>query len=165
MIKPLFISFALMFGWVAGVFSTPAPQADIPILTFDQLQSRVQKPNDTLYVVNFWATWCKPCVAEMPYFEQANKTFATNKVKVVFVSLDFQNEHERMSKFIAAKGYKSTVYHLNGGNPNDWIDKIDPTWSGAIPTTVFYKGENKLYFREGDFTQAELDSIIKTNIN
>ncbi len=136
------------------------------VITLEQLQKKVLQKNDsTLYVVNFWATWCQPCIVELPYFEAAGKKFAGKKVKVLLVSLDFMSEKERVIKFADVKKLESTVYHLNAGNPNSWIDKVDNSWSGAIPATAMYKNGEKIFFREGDFTQQELDSLIQTKIN
>lgn len=135
------------------------------VITLEQLQKKTLQNNDTLYVVNFWATWCKPCIAEMPYFEAAGKKFADKKVKILLVSLDFLSEKDRVAKFTEVKKLQSEVYLLNAGNPNNWVDKIDPTWSGALPATAMYKNTSKTFFREGDFTQVELDSLIQTKIN
>lgn len=136
----------------------------IEIIDFKQFQQRTQKKNDTLYIVNFWATWCKPCIEELPYFEEANRNFAGKKVKILLVSLDFRSDHARVEKFVAKKNYANTVFLLDGGNPNDWINKIDPQWSGAIPATVLYKAGKKLFFKEGQVTSNELESLIQTKI-
>ena len=119
---------------------------------------------DTLYVVNFWATWCKPCVGEMPYFEKADERFKAQKVKVIFVSLNSVKEIALVDKFVSDKQVKPEVLLLNAGNPNVWIDEVDSSWSGAIPATVMYRKGKKAFFREGEFTQNELDSIIQTKI-
>ncbi len=61
----------------------------VKTVNMQQLQAMAaQQNNDTLYVVNFSATWCKPCIGEMPYFEKADAAFKPKKVKVVFVSLN-----------------------------------------------------------------------------
>lgn len=141
------------------------PDAKVQEVSFEKFQSKViQADNDTLYVVNFWATWCKPCVAELPYFESANEQFKNEKVKVLLVSLDFLDQKQKVDKFVTDRTIKSEVVLLNAGNPNEWIDKIENEWSGAIPATVFYKGGEKLYFREGDFEKSELDSLISTKL-
>lgn len=138
-------------------------KAHIEVVNLEQLNSKMIQPdNDTLYVVNFWATWCKPCVAEMPYFEKANTDFASQKVKVIFVSLNYAREKETVEKFIRNKKIVSPCLLLDAGTPNTWIDKIEPEWSGSIPSTIMYKRGKKVFFREGEFTQTELDSIIQT---
>jgi len=133
-------------------------------LTFEQLEQRCRVDNDTLYVVNYWATWCRPCVAEMPFFVESSRKFKKQKVKVVFVSLNSVKEQDKVGKFVAAKKIEDDVFILNAGNPNVWIDKVDPGWSGSIPATVMYRKKEKVFFREGEFIQAELDSIINLKL-
>ncbi|HWB64417.1 MAG TPA: TlpA disulfide reductase family protein [Chitinophagales bacterium] len=140
--------------------------ASVKPVNMKQLQdATLNKTNDTLYVVNFWATWCKPCVNEMPYFVKAQDGFGGKKVKVVFVSMNSVRELAAVQQFVSAKQIKEDVLLLNAGNPNNWIDTVDVSWSGAIPATVMYRNGKKVYFREGEFTQNELDSIIQTKIN
>jgi thiol-disulfide isomerase/thioredoxin len=135
------------------------------VVNLEQLNHKViHENNDTLYVVNFWATWCKPCVAEMPFFEEAAAKFAAGKVKVVFVSLNYPRELATVDKFVKQKKIQSPCFLLDAGNPNIWIDKIEPEWGGSIPATIMYKAGKKVFFREGEFNQNQLDSIIKTKI-
>ncbi|MFN8285314.1 MAG: TlpA disulfide reductase family protein [Chitinophagales bacterium] len=135
---------------------------EVKVVNFQQYENIAEKKNnDTLYVVNFWATWCKPCVAEMPYFEAAAKKFSSERVKVVFIDLNYPREKEQVQNFINEKKVTSEVYLLDAGNPNNWIPAIDSEWSGAIPATVMFKNGKKIFFREGEMTANELDSIIK----
>jgi thiol-disulfide isomerase/thioredoxin len=139
--------------------------SNVPIINFNQYQTLFQNPNnDSLLIVNFWATWCKPCVEEMPSFEQIQSKYNIRKVKVIFLSQDFTREIERVRKFISDKKIKSCVYLLNAGNPNDWIDKVDSSWSGAIPVTVFYRNGKKVYFHEGQLSYSELEQLINSKI-
>ena len=146
-------------------FFSEGSSVSLELITADQLKNKyIQPNNDTLYVVNFWATWCKPCVAEMPYFMEAGKKYKNQKVKIIFVSLDSVKDKERVKQFLAQKGVADAVYLLNETNPNVWIDKIETTWGGSIPATIFYRSGKKIYFREVDFTETELNSIIETKI-
>jgi thiol-disulfide isomerase/thioredoxin len=151
---------------LSTLLSSPIKKAHVEVITLKQLQAKTIGQNtDTLYVVNFWATWCKPCVAELPYFEQATKNFASKKVKIILVSLDFLSQKEKVDQFIDNNKIQNDVYLLQAGDPNIWINEIDTNWSGSIPATVMYKNGKKIFFREGDFsTQQELDSLIQTNI-
>ena len=132
----------------------------VSVLTLQQMESATLKNNDTLYVVNFWATWCKPCVGELPYFLETVKKNAHQKVKIVFASLNSIKEMETVQKFTDTRNILQDVFILNAGNPNIWLDKIDKSWDGSIPATVMYKNSKKVFFREGEFTETELDSII-----
>lgn len=155
-----------MSAFILNLFFLLLPAEPVQEVTLEQLQSRViQQNNDTLYVVNFWATWCKPCVAELPYFEAAAAHFKTQKVKVLLVSLDFIRDKQKLDKFVVDRTIKCEVVLLNAGNPNVWIDKIEPEWGGAIPATLLYRKGEKLFFREGEFEQTELDSLIQTTLS
>ena len=142
-------------------YSTP----NVTSINFKQLQLRVIQPaNDTLFVINFWATWCVPCVEEMPFFIQATKTFSDRKVKIILVSLDFFKEHNKLVAFVKNRNIENEVYHLNAGNPNSWIDKIDSSWSGALPATILYRSGKKVLFHEVELNQSQLDSIINKTL-
>ena len=135
----------------------------VSVVTFEQLQTQAAtKQNDTLYVVNFCATWCDPCVKELPYFQNVYKKYSSTKVKMIFVNLNSTRETDKVQQFATDKNLQPEVLLLNGGNPNNWIDKVDSSWSGAIPATVMYKHGKKVYFHEGNFTEQTLTKIIQT---
>jgi len=137
----------------------------VTVVSFDDMQKEtVLRNNDTLYVVNFWATWCDPCVKELPAFQEAYKKFASRKVKMVYVSMNSAKEIALVEKFVEAKDMKPEVLLLGTNNPNAWIDRVDSSWGGAIPATVMYRHGKKLYFHEGDFTQDKLNSVIQSKL-
>ena len=128
---------------------------------FEQI-TNFSKTNDTTYVINFWATWCKPCVAELPNFEKVSKAYKGRKVKVLFVSMDFVKKKNILDSFIKARHIDSKVYLLNEPDYNSWIEKVDKDWSGALPGTLVInpaKGVRKFY--EQEFTYDELNNIVK----
>ena len=140
-------------------------QSSSVILNLAAYENRVQQKNDTLYVVNFWATWCKPCVTELPFFEKAAQTFSQQSVKIIFVSQDAKTRAVQVNEFLKKNNYSSESFILSAGNPNIWIDKIDTKWSGTIPMTLFYKNGTKLYFHEGDYASFdELEKIIHSKL-
>lgn len=143
---------------------SPAKSA-VPVFDFTQFESRVQQNNDTLYIVNFWATWCKPCVAELPIFEALQQTYSQKPVKIILVSQDAKARTTQVSDFLKNNNYTSECFILSAGNPNVWINKIDSNWSGLIPMTVLYKSGKKVYIHEGDYAaQEELEKIIHSKL-
>jgi thiol-disulfide isomerase/thioredoxin len=115
---------------------------------------------DTTYVINFWATWCAPCVKELPYFEQLRERNEMKPFKMILVSLDFKSKLEGVKSLIAKKGIESEVVLLADGRASEWIDLVDSTWSGAIPATLVIKN-NKRYFYEKSYeSYKELEEDI-----
>ncbi len=123
----------------------------LPIVDYEGLKPYLEKEDDITYVVNFWATWCRPCVAELPYFEFITEKYNTQKVKVILVSQDMKSAvKSALIPFVKKRKLQSKVILLHDPDANGWINKIDPSWSGGFPATVIY---NKKYqhFREGNF--------------
>lgn len=137
---------------------------EIKVVDFNQLQPRLTVENDTTYVVNFWATWCLPCVKEMPAFQQLHYDYANEKVKVLLVSLDFVKQIDsRLIPFIEKHNLTPEVIVLNDPDANSWIDKVSPEWSGALPATlIFNKNFRKFYDQGFDF--ESLKQIIDLNL-
>ncbi|TGE12240.1 TlpA disulfide reductase family protein [Hymenobacter elongatus] len=136
----------------------------VTVIKLPELQKRLSRQNDTTYVVNFWATWCAPCVKELPYFDQLSTTYARQKVKVLLVSLDYASQLDKKVKpFVRRRGLRSEVVLLNETDPNSWLDKVDGKWSGALPFTLIYNQKKQLRAAfEQEFTQAELTTQLQT---
>ncbi len=134
--------------------------AQVQVVDFDGFEPYLHKQNDTAYVINFWATWCVPCVKELPAFEKLNETYGDEKVKVLLVSLDLiKHYNSKLLPFIEEKNIKSEVILLNDPRSNRWIDKVSPEWSSAIPATVIYKGKKRSFY-EQSFTYEELEKEL-----
>jgi len=143
--------------------ATPKQKQVMKIVNFDQLQTVLKKNDNKLYVLNFWATWCKPCVDELPGFMEVNKNFRSNPhFKMILVSMDIALEFDSgVKSFIAKNKIEPDVYLLDDNKRmNEWIPAVDKQWSGAIPATVFYRNGKKLEFKEGKMEKRELVQII-----
>lgn len=127
---------------------------------FDKLEYFLTQKNDTTYVVNFWATWCVPCVEELPHFEKLNEKYKKDKVKVMLVSLDmYKMVESRLLPFIKEKQLKSDVVYLRDPDQNTWLPKVDSTWSGALPATLIYNKDRRKFY-EQQFTYEELEKEV-----
>ena len=150
----------LIFGLL---LAAPTFAQNVVVIRFPELQKRLARPTDTTYVVNFWATWCGPCVKELPNFEQLRAANVGNKVKVLLVSLDYASQLEKKVKpFVKQRGLKSEVLLLNESDPNDWIDKVDAKWSGALPFTLIFNNQTKQRTSfERELSAAELTAALQ----
>lgn len=150
----------LIFGLL---LAAPTFAQNVVVIRFPELQKRLARPTDTTYVVNFWATWCGPCVKELPNFEQLRAANAGKKVKVLLVSLDYASQLEKKVKpFVKQRGLKSEVLLLNEPDPNDWIDKVDAKWSGALPFTLIFNNQTKQRTSfERELSAAELTAALQ----
>ena len=132
---------------------------------YKQLKPLLEKKDNKTYIINFWATWCGPCIKELSYFERINKEFASKNVEVLLVSLDFPKQVEKkLIPFINKKQLQSKVVLLDDVNEDVWIKAIDSTWSGAIPATIIYnKSKRKFYEQSFDYKtlKNELQTFLK----
>lgn len=107
-----------------------------------RLMDRLAAGDDTVFVVNFWATWCGPCIKELPEFDKLADRYKGRPVKIILVSLDFKNDYPgKIQKFINKRKLEHEVVWLNENKPNDFIPKITEEWQGSIPATLLYHKE------------------------
>ena len=136
----------LLCGWGCGK-NTPAPPPapneaavapTLPIYEdFADLAALFEEAPERPTLINFWATWCAPCVEELPYLEQLRAEVPDEELRIVLVSLDFPNQIDtKLKPFLQERELKSEVLVLTDGRTNDWIDRVNADWDGAIPVTL-----------------------------
>ena len=139
--------------------------SDIKVLDFEQFEKYIHQEAGKTYVVNFWATWCKPCVDELPAFEKLNAKYQKKNVEVLLVSLDFSNHLEtKVVPFINKNNIRSEVVVLDDPDQNNWIPKVSEDWSGAIPATLIYNSNSRAFY-EQSFTYEALETALNKTIN
>jgi thiol-disulfide isomerase/thioredoxin len=128
----------------------------------EKLQQLINQKSNKILVINFWATWCAPCIKELPFFEKLSSEKRPNvDVYLVSMDLDLDPNPEKVYRFIDRKKLRSTVLLLNEKDPNSWIDKIDSAWSGALPATLLINqktGQRK--FVEKELHEGDLEKLI-----
>jgi thiol-disulfide isomerase/thioredoxin len=143
----IFISFSLLSAQT------------VPSLSYTELKPLLNQSDDKVHVVNFWATWCAPCIKELPYFEALNKR---KNIEVLLVSLDFpKHKQSRLLPFISKNKLQSKVVLLDDADENYWINDINANWSGAIPATLIYNSQKRDFY-ERSFTKNELLNLVES---
>lgn len=128
----------------------------------EDLNARLEAGGDTTYVLNFWATWCAPCIKEMPYFDQLQEEYADRPLKVLLISVDAPTRAVKsLPAFMEKRAPQSEVLHLNEAKPHIYIDRIEPEWSGSVPATLIRQPfSGKKVFHEGEITFPELEALV-----
>lgn len=156
----------LLLLLVVTAFAMGARAQDIKPYTLDDLFHRVGADNtatgDTIYVINFWSTFCAPCVGELHEFNTLEKKFAGQPLKVILVSLDFKDDMEKgkLEGFVQRKRLTPECVWLNERDPNEFIPRVDQGWQGSIPATLMlYPAKKQRQFMEGTITANKLKNI------
>jgi thiol-disulfide isomerase/thioredoxin len=132
----------------------------------DDLLQYIDK-SDSALVVNFWATFCGPCIEEIPYFQTIAAKYKDQKVKLLLVSLDFKEYYpQKIEAFAKRFGFTAEIVWLDEEKPDDFCPKIDSSWSGAMPATLFVnKTSGYRKFIEAQLKPEEFETVIKNLID
>ncbi len=136
-------------------------QTNISVIDFDSLEQKFNRASDTIHIYNFWATWCKPCVAELPFLIDLKRDLNGVPINLILVSLDFKSHYQsRVIPFVHKHNINEHVLLLDAGDPNKWIDRVDPSWSGAIPATLFTFKDKRLFVEKHYESTLDIESDI-----
>jgi thiol-disulfide isomerase/thioredoxin len=147
-----------------GLSSSDIEGQKVEYIKIPDLDKILRNPDNTVFVLNFWATWCAPCVSEIPGFVKASKDYDQNKVRFIMVSLDFPSQIEnQLIPFLKKNKITLDVDVMTDVDYNAWIDKVDSHWQGEIPATLFFNNSKRSrYFHSGELTEPELRKYINS---
>lgn len=143
------------------LFAHTAGAQNIPAYSAEKLMQRLRN-KDTTYIVNFWATWCGPCVKELPQFDKLQRMYAGKPVKVIMASFDFKESYpDKLATYIKRKNLLPEVVWWSETNANEFIPKIDNNWSGGLPATMVVNAGSKYQrFIERPVTAEEIAAMV-----
>ena len=135
---------------------------DIKKVKIGDLQSYIEKSDHPL-IINFWATYCVPCVHEIPYFQTEAGKYKNDGVELILVSLDLPDLYpKKIYAFAKKENYTSSILWLDESNADYFCPKIDKNWSGGIPSTLFINNKSSYRkFYERQLTEPQLEENIK----
>lgn len=136
-------------------------QNTIKAVTMDEVV-KMADTSSVPVIINVWASWCPPCVHEIPYFEK-HVAAMNQKVKLLLVSLDFKEDYPKgLQSFINKNGYTSTVVWLKETNADIFCPKLEKGWDGAIPVTLMInKKKNYRRFYSTQLTEPQFIQALK----
>lgn len=149
------------FTIFAFTFLNLSKAQSVEVIKYPDLAKLISVPSEKNKVINFWATWCRPCVKELPQFLDLYEKYNSENLELSLISFDFVEDLDnKLIPFLTKKNIKAKVYLLDETDYNSFIDKVDPTWSGAIPATLMVASEsNKRVFIEKEFAENELEKV------
>lgn len=131
---------------------------EIKKVRINDLMEYIQKSDHPL-VVSFWATWCVPCIEEIPWLQSAVENHKADSVELVLVSLDFASSYpKKLTEFVKQKQFTATCFWLNETNADEFCPKINERWQGGIPANLFINnktGYRRFFDRQLTDRQAE----------
>jgi len=146
----------LLFFQAGQVYSQKIPSYKIGEL--EQIINESDKP----MIINFWATFCIPCIEEIPYFIKKANEYKNQDVSLLLVSLDMQDYYPaKISAFADKQKFNAPIAWLNETDADLFCPRIDQSWSGAIPATLFVN--NKTGYRKF-FEEQLTENVLETEI-
>ncbi|MCA9126396.1 MAG: redoxin domain-containing protein [Planctomycetales bacterium] len=131
----------------------------------DELRKRLTEKSDKYRLVNVWATWCAPCVAEMDQLVTIHRMYRKRHFEVITVSADTLDSKDRALVVLQDKHCSASNYILDSEKRDDLFEAVDPEWKGAVPYTALISPEGKVVHRiHGEFDDLELKREIVKHI-
>jgi thiol-disulfide isomerase/thioredoxin len=119
------------------------------------------KQNPPLTLVNFWATWCPPCVEEFPELLKFHQKWKDKGVHLKLISADDLEEREKVKKFLTSRGVDFKTY-IKDEDDDDFTKQVDPKWKGALPTSFLFDSSGKILYRwDSQVTVTMLEKVIQ----
>ncbi|MBN8583627.1 MAG: TlpA family protein disulfide reductase [Ignavibacteria bacterium] len=152
-------------GIIALLFFTLTLQSQEvkTITSTDEYKELLDNSKGKVVLVNFWATWCPPCVKEFPELVKLYNDYKSKDFVLLFISLDDKSEYDsKLLPFLKKQGVDFTSYFGNFSNPETIMNYVDKSWQGEIPFTGIYNKDGILSKTlMGNKTYEQFETEIK----
>ncbi len=128
------------------------------------IKNLISNNSDKLRLINVWATWCGPCVAEFSEFITMNRMYRRRDFEFISISADDPDNKNKVLKFLQKEQASATNYLFNNDDKYKLIEAIDSKWEGALPYTLLVEPGGKIvYARQGQIDPAQVKKKIVDN--
>lgn len=136
----------------AVAYLEKADQEPVELQTIDEagLKALVRNETDKLLLINVWASWCGPCVTELPEFVTMNRMYRRRDFQMVTISMDELDQREDALKVLKEKRVAVTNYIADVADRDRLAEAIDGEWSGPVPYTILVAPGGKVLYRESN---------------
>jgi len=125
------------------------------------LKELLSNPGENIRLINFWATWCGPCVIEFPYIVDMQRMYGGRDFEVLTISLDRPNQKDKVLSFLEEKEAAFANYLYTESDKESMFELVDPNWQGNIPYTMIVKpGGDVVYRHDGIIDPLEVRKAI-----
>ncbi|MEB2786035.1 redoxin domain-containing protein [Algoriphagus persicinus] len=116
-------------------------------LSPDGLADLLKNDTDELLLVNFWATWCGPCIIEYPEFVTIQRMYGERDFQFVSISMDSPDQAEKALKFLKGKASALPNYIMDTDDKYKVIDVVGKEWDGSLPITLLIEPGGEIAYR------------------
>lgn len=138
-----------------------ADSSKVKLITLHDIQTSITQEDAEIKVINLWATWCPPCVAELPHFENIHKKYDKKKLKFYLISIEGKEAKDKVESFLQKRQISCPVYLLEEGKPEDLEKVINTHLTGALPVTILYDSKGKIIRK---FEEPITESILEQQL-
>ena len=138
-------------------------QEPVSLDTIDERGVKELAKNDTqnLRLINVWATWCGPCVEELPELITINRMYRKRRFEMITISLDGVGNKDQALRFLKEKHVSATNYIFDSDDRDKLAEALDRKWPGPVPYTLLIAPGGKVIYRKHDtFDPMELKKAI-----
>jgi thiol-disulfide isomerase/thioredoxin len=148
------------------IFAAVANAQQVKSVKITDLENTI-KESKTPLIVNFWATFCVPCLQEIPYFQEITEQYKSKNVSLVFVSLDMKEAYPvKVNEMAKRLKLVYPVVWLNETNADYFCPKVDTTWSGGMPSSLFVNNATGYHkFFEEPLSREKLEEEIQVMLS
>ncbi|HIL70832.1 MAG TPA: redoxin domain-containing protein, partial [Verrucomicrobia bacterium] len=157
--KPIEIATTKIFGcsvkWsdkrnLVDVFNERWAKKEVTLETIDEsgIKNLIQNPTDKVRLINVWATWCGPCVAEFPDLVEIQRMYGHRAFELVTISADKGSARNKALRFLKEQQAATKNFIFSSDDSYSLIEAVDKNWAGALPYTLLVQPGGKVIMKE-----------------